>query len=196
MGYRPNEVPNQMTQIQAIDPAPATADDPAESWAQRLQGTNINVNTLLATDYLNHFNEVIMLIEMLPDMPDMLEDVLAWERKSYQQHFADSEFKDRNLAVEAYDFAPERVLSQFEALVACLDGHLWKTQNRLRDLDPETPSEVLADDIATTVEKLHRLVGMISCVVNGSGGEVTEEEVATPSEAGQSSAQDEIDAMF
>ena len=77
MGYRPNEVPNQMTQFQAIDPAPVKADDPAESWAQRLQGTNINVNTLLATDYLNHFNEVIMLIEMLPDMPDMLEDVLA-----------------------------------------------------------------------------------------------------------------------
>ena len=185
-----------MNQIQAIDPAPATADDPAESWAQRLQGTNINAKTLLATDYLNHFNEVIMLIEMLLDMPDMLEDVLAWERKSYQQHFTDSDFKDRSLAVDAYDFAPERVLSQFEALVACLDGHLWKTQNRLRDLDPATPSEVLADDIATTVEKLHRLVGMISCVVNGSGGEVTEEEVATPSEAGQSSAQDEIDAMF
>ena len=120
MGYRPNEVPNQMTQIQAIDPAPAKADDPAESWAQRQQGTNIDVNRLLATDYLSHFNEVIMLIEMLPDMPDMLEDVLAWERKSYQQHFADSEFKDKNLAVEAYDFAPERVLSQFEALVACL----------------------------------------------------------------------------
>ena len=194
MEYRPNEVPNPMNQIQAIDPA--TADDPAESWAQRLQGTNINAKTLLATDYLNHFNEVIMLIEMLPDMPDMLEDVLAWERKSYQQHFADSEFKDRNLAVEAYDFAPERVLSQFEALVACLDGHLWKTQNRLRDLDPETPSEVLADDIATTVEKLHRLVGMISCVVNGSGGDVTEQEVTASSDTGQSSAQDEIDAMF
>ena len=118
-----------------------------------------------------------MLIEMLPDM---LEDVLAWKRKSYQQHFADSEFKDRNLAVEAYGRAPERVLSQFEALVACLDGHLWKTQNRLRDLDQETPSEVLADDIATTVEKLHRLIGMISCVVNGSGAEVTAEEVAAP----------------
>jgi hypothetical protein len=193
MGYRPNEVPNQMTQIQAIDPAPATADDPAEIWVQCLQGTNIDVNTLLATDYLNHFNEVIMLIEMLPDM---LEDVLAWERKSYQQHFADSEFKDKNLAVEAYDFAPERVLSQFEALVACLDGHLWKTQNRLRDLDPEVPSEVLADDIATAVEKLHRLVGMISCVVNGSGAEVTAEEVAAPSDTGGNSAQDEIDAMF
>jgi len=193
MGFRPNEDPNSMNQIQAIDPASATADDPAESWAQRLQGTNFNATALLVTDYLSHFNEVIMLIEMLPDMPDMPEDVPAWERKSYQQHFADSEFKDRNLAVEAYDFAPERVLSQFEALVAYLDGNLWKIQNRLRDLDPDAP---LADDIATTVKKLHRLVGMISCVVTGSGGKVTEQEVTTSSDTDQSSAQDEIDAMF
>ena len=46
-------------------------------WAERLQGTNINTSKLLATDYLNHFNEVIMLIEMVPDMPDIIEDVLA-----------------------------------------------------------------------------------------------------------------------
>lgn len=190
-----------MNHIQEISPdagMPAdTAPDAGQDWATRLQGTNINGTTLLATDYLNHFNEVIMLIEMLPDMPDMLEDVLAWDRKSYQQHFADSEFKDKDLAVEAYDFVPERTLSQFEALVACLDGHLFKTQNRLRDLNPEAPPEALADDIATTVEKLHRLVGMISCVINGSGGEVSPEEVSAPAEAtGQSSAQDEIDALF
>ena len=165
----------------------------AEDCAKRLQGTNINATTLLATDYLNHFNEVIMLIEMLADMPDMLEDVLGWQRKSYQQHFADSEFKDRDLAVEAYNFAPERVRSQFEALVACLEGHLWKTQSRLRDLDPVTPSEALAEDTADTVEKLHRLVGMISCIINGSRLEITCEEVVT---ATTNSAQDEIDAMF
>ena len=176
-----------MNQVQEIIP------DAAEDWALRLQGTNINATTLLATDYLNHFNEVIMLIEMLPDMPDMLEDVLAWERKSYQRHFADSEFKDRDLAVEAYDFAPERVRSQFEALVACLEGHLWKAQTRLRDVDPATPSEVLAEDTANTVEKLHCLVGMISSVINGSTSEVTADKVAA---APADSAQDAIDAMF
>lgn len=193
-----------MNHVQEIDPAtgiaaeatPDSSQESGQAWAARLQGTNINGTTLLATDYLNHFNEVIMLIEMLPDMPDMLDEVLAWERKSYQQHFADSDFKDRNLAVEAYNFVPDRVLSQFEALVACLDGHLFKIQNRLRDIDAQALPEALADDISTTVEKLHRLVGMISCVINGSG-DVTSEEVAAPAEAtGQSSAQDEIDALF
>ena len=90
-----------MNQLQQIEPV--TAD----WWADRLQGININPVTLLATDYLNHFNEVIMLIEMVADMPDMIEDVLAWEPKSYSQHFADSGFKDKNLAIEAYGAAPE-----------------------------------------------------------------------------------------
>ena len=70
-------------------------------WAERLQGTNINTSTLLATDYLNHFNEVIMLIEMVPDMTDIIEDVLAWQPRTYVQYFADSGFQDQDLAIEA-----------------------------------------------------------------------------------------------
>ena len=46
--------------------------------AERLEQANINPQTGLATDYLNHFNEVMMLLEMLPDMPDCAEDVLEW----------------------------------------------------------------------------------------------------------------------
>ena len=70
-------------------------------WAERLQGTNINTSTLLAIDYLNHFNEVIMLIEMVPDMPDIIEDVLAWQARTYVKHSADSGFQDQDLAIEA-----------------------------------------------------------------------------------------------
>ena len=55
-----------------------------------VSGTNINEQTLLATDYLNHFNEVVMLIEMIADMPECLEDAQAWAPKSYQDHFRDS----------------------------------------------------------------------------------------------------------
>ena len=44
-----------------------------EELRDRLEGSNINPNTFLATDYLNHFNELVMFLEMIPDMPDMLE---------------------------------------------------------------------------------------------------------------------------
>jgi hypothetical protein len=48
------------------------SENDAADWYDRLEGTNINQSTLLATDYLNRFNEVVMMIEMIPDMPDCM----------------------------------------------------------------------------------------------------------------------------
>ena len=50
-----------------------------EEYRARLQGTTIDPNTFLSTDYFNLFNEVIMLFGMLPDMPDMLEEIDLWK---------------------------------------------------------------------------------------------------------------------
>ncbi len=74
------------------------ADD-REALKSRLAGTTINPDTFLATDYLNHFNEVLMLVEMLPDVPDCLPDVLGWTPKDYESHFRDSVFRERDLAL-------------------------------------------------------------------------------------------------
>ena len=48
----------------------------------RIAGANINEQSLLATDYLNHLNEVAMILKMLPDMLDFVEDVKSWSIKS------------------------------------------------------------------------------------------------------------------
>ena len=70
--------------------------------AATLKAANINPRTGLATDYLNHFNEAIMLLEMIPDMPDCAIDFLEWRPLSYAEHFIASNFKGRDLAIEAY----------------------------------------------------------------------------------------------
>ena len=59
----------------------------AEIWREKVKGTLINPNTLLATDYMNHFNEVMMLVEMLPYMTDILPDCVGWQSKTYPEHF-------------------------------------------------------------------------------------------------------------
>ena len=74
-----------------------------EARAAQLRAANINPRTGLATDYLNHFNEAIMLLEMIPDMPECAEDFLGWQPLSYSEHFTASNFKARDLAIEAYD---------------------------------------------------------------------------------------------
>src|SRR5262249_13363385 len=57
--------------------APGPVD---EARAAELRAANINPRTGLATDYLNHFNEAVMLLEMVPDMPECAEDFLHWHR--------------------------------------------------------------------------------------------------------------------
>ena len=67
--------------------APPEAGSDADARAARLRAANINPRTGLATDYLNHFNEAIMLLEMIPDMPECFEDFLGWQPLSYAEHF-------------------------------------------------------------------------------------------------------------
>ena len=81
-----------------VRPASATAADPSARAAELL-AANINPRTGLATDYLNHFNEAIMLLEMIPDMPECAEDFLTWTPLSYAEHFWASNFKARDLAI-------------------------------------------------------------------------------------------------
>jgi hypothetical protein len=56
-------------------------------------GPNINPVTGLSTDYLNHFTEAIMLLELLPAVPDCVADFLAWEPKDYREHFRSLPFQ-------------------------------------------------------------------------------------------------------
>ena len=79
---------------------------------------------MLATDYLNHFNEIIMTIELAADMPDMFEMTAGWEPLGYQDHFIRSNFSDKQLAVEAYDHSPEEARGVFDDTVASLDDLL------------------------------------------------------------------------
>ena len=84
-------------------------------------GTNINEATLLASDYLNHFHELVMLFEALASDPEgFAEDFRAWRPLTYEEHFASSGFRDKNLAIAAYRRAPADVRAHFDEAVAKL----------------------------------------------------------------------------
>ena len=90
--------------------------------ARLVKGKNINPETLLATDYLNHFNEIVMLIDMVPTMLECIEDARAWAPKSYEQHFQDSVFADKALAILAYQNAPLQFREPFDDTVAAMNN--------------------------------------------------------------------------
>ncbi len=93
------------------------APESLETVREKVRGTNINEQTLLATDYLNHLNEPIMLFEMLADVPELLDELAEWQPKSYVEHFSDSAFSDKELAIEAYAVAPAMYREAFDETI-------------------------------------------------------------------------------
>jgi len=84
-------------------------------------GTNINESTLLASDYLNHFHELAMLFEALATEPqEFAADLKAWRPLTYEEHFSQSGFRDKDLAIAAYRRAPAEVRARFDVAVARL----------------------------------------------------------------------------
>src|ERR1700674_2838452 len=96
----------------------------AEARTALLRAANINPRTGLATDYLNHFNEAVMLLEMIPDMPECAEDFLDWRPLSYREHFKASHFKARELAIEAYDSADAIIRAEFDNITSAMTSIL------------------------------------------------------------------------
>lgn len=81
----------------------------------------INSVSGLANDYLNQFNEVVMLIEQLPAMPDLIDDLLAWRPLSYDTYFTHSSLPGRDQARAAYAKLDVQFKKQFEEVVDELD---------------------------------------------------------------------------
>ena len=153
--------------------------DNAETMAmrERVQGTNINEQTLLATDYLNHFNEVVMLLEMIVDMPDLLDEAAAWQPKSYQDHFRESTFSDAALAVEAYDHVPERYKQPFEKTVGQLNTLIRTSIERIQsDLENGT-TDLARENAAALSQVIQRLQDVAGGIIHGSEHTVDQSEI-------------------
>ena len=85
-------------------------DEPLElDVGLRLSDANINPSTGLATDYLNRFNEAVMLLDMLATCPEFRDDFLSWEPMSYREHFRASHSRTRDLTIAAYETADPNV---------------------------------------------------------------------------------------
>ena len=81
----------------------------------------VNPTSGLANDYLNLFNEIVMLVEQLPSMPELFDDIQRWRPVSYRDYFCRSILPGRTSAIEAYDQLDSRFRRDFEAVVAELD---------------------------------------------------------------------------
>jgi hypothetical protein len=160
---------------------PRGAVDPVR--AATLRAANINPNTGLATDYLNHFNEAVMLLEMIPDLPECAEDLLAWKPLSYAEHFTATNLKARDLVIQAYEHADPEIRKRFDHLTKTMTDILLAVSAGMREAAQEKTRARLADQAAGWLKPL---VVQAGGVINGDT-----EAVSIPDEA----EVDEVDAV-
>jgi hypothetical protein len=164
---------------------PLPVDDVPDLDPARLAAANINPRTLLATDYLNHFNEAIMLLELLPDTPECIVELIGWEPLTYSEHFAASPFRDRELAIAAYEAAEPIARVRLDELADTMNALLAATCEALLRRSSLASAISLA---AETAARLRPLVAQAGAVINGRG--LGAEDITTAEQ------QAEVDALF
>jgi hypothetical protein len=146
-------------------PAPSKRQKPtppgltAEARAELLRAANINPRTGLATDYLNHFNEAIMMLEMIPDMPECADDFLGWRPLSYCEHFTASNFKARDLAIEAYGSVDADIRAEFDNITTAMTSILTAVGDGMRETTKDKTRAMLAEQATGWVKPLVALAG-------------------------------------
>ena len=176
-------------------------DEEYPALRERAMGTNVNEQTLLATDYLNHFNEVVMTLEMLADMPELMEEAKEWAPKPYKDHFHDSTIADRELAIEAYDHAPPKFKDPFEQNIAKINKLITTSVERLDNDIQNGDMELVRANAKALSQVIQRLMDMCSANIHGSGATMDQSEIdnligadAEPQASGSNQA--DIDALF
>ena len=149
-------------------PRPTSPD--AEARAARLRAANINPRTGLATDYLNHFNEAVMLLEMIPDMPECASDFLEWRPLSYAEHFHASNFKARDLAISAYESADPAIRAEFDQLTSTMTSILTAVGQAMREASQDKTRARLAEQATAWVKPLVMAAGGV--INGGSEGDI------------------------
>ncbi|GAB4225585.1 MAG: hypothetical protein Kow0032_01700 [Methyloligellaceae bacterium] len=132
------------------------------------EGTNVNSKTLLATDYLNHFNEAIMLLQMLPSAPaEMAADLAKWRHESYEEHFTRTGFRDKGLAIAGYRHAPAEIRAAFDSVTGEISTHLSTLLGQVREAVETGATEAIAALCDEHVPVLQAKIEEASAIVNG-----------------------------
>jgi hypothetical protein len=155
-------------------------------------GTNINESTLLASDYLNHFHELVMLFEAIPSDPESFaDDLMSWRPLTYEEHFAESGFRDKSLAIAAYRRAPQKIRARFDEAVARLHGEaVTLIAEVAQKLSGDKPA--LSKTCAKSAQRLRVLIDEANAIANGD----TLPDRKDGEQLGDVGGQAAIDALF
>ena len=159
-----------MTSLSAWDSAGPDSLKFRRTYRRLVENTTINTTTFLSTDYLNHFNELIMMIDLIPDMPEMLSEAMEWRPKTYAEHFQASAFTHKDLAIAAYDHVLALDRQALESTVAAINQEVDGAFKVLPPMVNTGDPDILREYCATKSRRLQTLIDRCSGIINGVEG--------------------------
>jgi len=160
----------QAMRVEALKKQSSASADEIENRALSL----VNPASGIANDYLNLFNEIVMLIEQLPSMPELMDDLLAWRPTSYHDYFTRSPLPGSHSAIEVYEQLDRAFRASFETIVAELDrqatGAVVAIRRHVRakgGSDPNGLAELCEKGGSTLRETLEKAVEIVNHGVEG-----------------------------
>jgi hypothetical protein len=124
----------------------------------QLVAANVDPATGLSTDYLNHFGEAIMLLDLSAQAPEYGLELARWRPISYREYFAASQLAHRELSIAAYEAAEPQARSEFDALCATMSSVILAAAAAHASSSGAT---------AETLARLKALFARASAVVHG-----------------------------
>ena len=140
----------------------------------------INPTTGLVSDYLDHLDETVMLLELLATNPHVAGEFHALQPKSYREFVASLRGAHRKRAIAAYEAADPAVRARLDMLVQCMADVLAATREAMLYNRPMHATGTLANRAAAW---LRPLVAEASALINGSDVRVEATETAANEQA-------------
>lgn len=145
-----------------------------------LRGANVNPHSYLATDYLNVFNEAMMLLELVADDPEMLEDLIDWSAPEYVEHFVNTNFKGKEVVAAAFEAANPEVRDSFTSRAKTLES-LITTEVKVLNNTIMSGEMIIAEDLSDAIELMQRYAAKLDQMIH---------------KGADNAAQDAVDALF
>jgi hypothetical protein len=120
----------------------------------------------LSNDYLNHFSEVLMLVELAALDPEVIADLAEWRPIDYPSYFATSQLRRAPEARAAYEALCAERLAAFEQVVRAMDQ---LSTTAIRALRPPCEPADAALVAEVTCPALRRLIAQASAFLNSGG---------------------------
>ena len=101
-----------------------------------------------------------------------------WQPKSYQEHFADSTFKDKQLAVEAYERVPTKFRRPFEETINHLNTLILGGVAKLEDEIVTGADPALTTEHVKAISRAAQaLMDCANAIIHGSDRAMAQVEI-------------------